>query len=268
VASRTFRILSLCSGVGGLDIGIRIAVPGAETVCYVERESYAATCLVARMADQTIHPAVIWDDIFTFNGLPWRGRVHCIAAGLPCQPYSVAGKQLGHADERALWPEFIRVVGEVQPFMVFIENVPPFLQHFRPVGNELSRLGFVVEEPLFVTAEECGGSHERERVFIMAHRACGGFRIMRQPSGRDGLITRGCANMADPAGARCEALPGERRQPDGGGKQMQLAHQVGAWPTPKAHEAHGEKYTPPHNAEALRGGKTDHTESVCEGRLD
>ena len=61
------------------------------------------------MEDGSLAEAPIWDDLRTFDGRPWRGVVDCIAAGLPCQPYSAAGKQLGHDDERAIWPEFMRV---------------------------------------------------------------------------------------------------------------------------------------------------------------
>lgn len=205
VAARTINVLSICAGVGGLDIGIRIAVPHARTVCFIERESFAASTLVARMEDAALEQAAIWDDLTTFDGLPWRGRVHLVTAGLPCQPYSIAGKQRGHEDERAIWPEFIRVVGEVQPWLVFIENVPAFLQFFRPVGDELQRLGYRVEEPLFVTAAECGGSHERERLFILAHRLADPM----QPRGQQ--IPRGTSgHEAADGGTRRDA-----REPDG-----------------------------------------------------
>jgi DNA (cytosine-5)-methyltransferase 1 len=94
--------------------------------------------------------------------------VDVVAAGLPCQPYSQAGKRRGHADERALWPEFVRIVEECEPVVCFIENVPPFLKHFEPVHDELRRMGFELAPPLRASAASEGGPHLRRRVFIAA----------------------------------------------------------------------------------------------------
>jgi len=96
-------------------------------VGYVEREAFAAAVLVARMEDQALDRAPVWDDLTTFDGHPWRGRVDLVAAGFPCQPSSHAGQRLGTADERWLWPHVARVVREVGPSLVFIENVPGLL---------------------------------------------------------------------------------------------------------------------------------------------
>jgi DNA (cytosine-5)-methyltransferase 1 len=95
MALRPWNVISLCAGVGGLDLGIRIAEPGAVGVCYVEREASAAATLVARMEDGCLHPAPVWSDLTTFDARRWRGAVHCVASGDPCQPNSVAGKRLG-----------------------------------------------------------------------------------------------------------------------------------------------------------------------------
>jgi DNA (cytosine-5)-methyltransferase 1 len=123
------------------------------------------------MEDEALGQAPVWDNLLTFNGTPWRGVVDIIAAGIPCVSYSVAGKRRGNDDERALWPELVRVVGEVRPSMVFIENVPAFVTggHFQPAGEELSRLGYQIEDPVFLRAEDVGAPHRRERVFILAH---------------------------------------------------------------------------------------------------
>ena len=94
--------LSLCAGVGGLDLGLHIVCPGYRTVGYVEREAYAAAALVARMADKALDPAPVWDDLTTFDGRPWRGVVDILTAGYPCQPFSIAGRRLGEADPRHL----------------------------------------------------------------------------------------------------------------------------------------------------------------------
>jgi len=161
--------LALCSGVGGLELGVRIATRGNfRVVCHVEREAYAAATLVARMEDEAMDRAPVWDDLATFDGRPWRGLVDCITAGIPCQPYSLAGPRAGHADERALWPELVRIVEECEPAFVFIENVPDFLKHFEPVWSCLSGVGFQFAPPLLQTAAACGAPHLRRRVFILA----------------------------------------------------------------------------------------------------
>lgn len=106
--------LSLCSGAGGLDLGLTIAMPGYRTVGHVERETYAAAILVARMEEATLDPAPVWDDVASFDGRPWRGAVDIITAGYPCQPFSVAGKRKGADDPRHLWPHVAHIIGEVE----------------------------------------------------------------------------------------------------------------------------------------------------------
>jgi DNA (cytosine-5)-methyltransferase 1 len=115
--------LSLCSGAGGLDLGLAIAIPGYRAVGHVERETFAAATLVARMEDASLDQAVVWDDVGAFDGRPWRGAVDIVTAGYPCQPFSVAGRRLGSVDPRHLWPHVARIICEVQPPFVFLENV-------------------------------------------------------------------------------------------------------------------------------------------------
>lgn len=159
------RSLSLCAGIGAHDIALRRWV---RTVGYVERDAFAAACLVEGMAQEILDSAPIWDDLCTFDGRAWRGVVDLVSAGIPCQPYSVAGKRKGNDDERALWPELVRIVREVEPGFVFIENTPEFITHAEPVWRELRGLGFEWEEPLFVTASHVGAIHKRRRVFLLA----------------------------------------------------------------------------------------------------
>jgi DNA (cytosine-5)-methyltransferase 1 len=161
--------LALCAGIGGLDLGISIAVPEYRTVCYVEREAFAAAALVAQMQNGALAEAPIWDDLLTFDGRRWRGVTDIITAGIPCQPYSCAGKLRGHADERALWPEFIRIVDECQPALVFLENVAAFAWYFEPAGERLCELGYRLAAGIF-SAAEVGAPHQRERFFMLAYR--------------------------------------------------------------------------------------------------
>lgn len=121
------RVLSICAGVGGIDLGLRLAVPTSRTVCYVEREAYAAAVLAARMEDGALDRAPVVLDLQGFDGRPWNGEVDCIVGGFPCQPLSVAGRGKGYSDERWLWGDFARVIEEVQPRTVLLENVPGVL---------------------------------------------------------------------------------------------------------------------------------------------
>jgi len=169
VDSHTFRILSLCSGVGGIELGFKLAVPSSRTVGYIENEAFACSILEARMQDKTLDEAPIWTDLKTFDGRPWRGKVDCLTGGYPCQPFSVAGKKLAEKDPRHLWPEIKRLISEIEPPICFFENVGGHLRlGFEQVANDLSELGYKVKAGLF-TAQEVGAPHKRERLFILAY---------------------------------------------------------------------------------------------------
>lgn len=163
------NVLSLCSGVGAADLGLQAAVGWPhQTVLYVEREARNAAVLVARMEDQILDCAPIWDDLTTLDSRSLRGTVDLVSAGLPCQPYSVAGKGAADADERALWPHLVRVVQECEPAFVFLENVPGFRKHSQGVYDELVRLGFGWAPPLVQDAHSFGAPHRRDRLFLLA----------------------------------------------------------------------------------------------------
>lgn len=117
-------ILSICTGGGGLDLGIELAMPSARTVCMVEREAFAVAHLVAAMQQGLMAPCPVWSDARTFDGRPWRGLVDGLIGGIPCQPWSRAGKRRGKDDERDLWPAARRIVIQSRVWFVLIENVP------------------------------------------------------------------------------------------------------------------------------------------------
>lgn len=170
MASRPYNVMGLCAGVGGLELGIRIARPGARGVCYLEREVPAAARLAARMQDRCLHPAPIWSDLTTFDGKPWRGVVDCLASGDPCQPNSVAGKQRGKDDDRWLLDHVFRIIDEVRPDRVFRENVPGNAHgQLEAIVPALEGMGYRVAAGIF-SARGAGASHLRERLFIMADR--------------------------------------------------------------------------------------------------
>lgn len=189
-----FRGLSLCAGYGGLDLGLHIAEPSYRTVCFVERESHAAATLVARMADETLGEAPVWDDLRSFDGSPWRRRLHLVAAGYPCQPFSLAGKRGGASDPRHLWPQVARIVGEVEPEWVFCENVEGHLSlGFADVAGELRGLGYSTKAGLF-TAREAGARHRRRRLFLLAHADRFGCGLRSGPDRLPGLAEGGVAD--------------------------------------------------------------------------
>lgn len=170
LALRPLNGLALCAGHGGLELGMHIVAPEYQTVCYVEREAYAAASIVARMEDAALDIAPVWDCVKTFDGRPWRGKVDIITGGYPCQGESTAGKMRGNKDPRWLWPDFKRIIGEAEPAECFFENVANHLNiGFYEVTQDLRSLGFTVAAGLF-SAKETGASHERLRLFILAHR--------------------------------------------------------------------------------------------------
>ncbi|MDJ1463394.1 DNA cytosine methyltransferase (plasmid) [Nitratireductor sp. GZWM139] len=202
--------VALCAGVGGLELGLHIAEPGYRTVCFVERETFAAATLVARMEDQALDHAPLWDDLATFDGRPWRGKVHIVTGGYPCQPFSCAGRKRGARDPRHLWPHIRRIVAEIEPRWCFFENVEGHLDlGSARVISDLRKMGYHVKAGLF-SAAEVGASHFRRRLFIVAHA---NPQPLLQPD-RDGAIGTGieASPRSEPDGK-----PGRDRQ---GGKAL------------------------------------------------
>lgn len=208
--------LALCAGAGGLELGLKLALgEGCRTVCYVEREAYAAATLVARMADASLDTGPVWDDLGTFDGRPWRGVVDLVSAGFPCQPWSSAGRGRGTADERWLWPDIARIVREVRPAWVFLENSPRLVRGgLDPILRDLAVLGFDAEWDVF-SAAEAGAPHVRKRLFVLAN-ADSDRRQGREPreaqQERGSGLTEGGVDVADAPGGEL----GELRQPSGG----------------------------------------------------
>ena len=195
VDSSAFRVLSLCSGVGMLDLGIRLAVPHARTVCYVEREIPACAILAARMADGSLPPAPVWLDLAGFDGTRWRGAVDCVTAGFPCQPWSAAGQQRGIEDERWIWDDIGRIIRDVRPGYVFLENVPGIVSGggLGYVLGTLAECGFAAEWDLF-SAKDMGATHKRERWFCLAYAQSGfGGRVSAGTGGFEGPHQHGQA---------------------------------------------------------------------------
>lgn len=205
--SNELRGISLCAGVAGLDLGLHLAEPGYRTVCYVERNSFAAASLVARMADTSLGPAPIWDDLKSFDGRPWRGRVHLVSAGYPCQPFTLSGVRRGKDDPRHLWPDVARIVAEIKPQWCFFENVPGHLTlGLQDVVGDLQGMGYRVAARV-VSAAEVGGSHTRERLFILAHADL-------QKRGQSGVHRWDASGPAVQIGSKPDGITGRDQECD------------------------------------------------------
>jgi DNA (cytosine-5)-methyltransferase 1 len=142
---------------------------GWRTVCAVEREPYAASVLVARQNDGLLAPFPVWDDVCTFDGKPWRGIVDVVSGGFPCQDISAAGKGAGIDGERSgLWGEMARIIREVRPGHVFVENSPMLTSRgLGRVLGDLAAMGFDARWGV-LGAHHVGAPHKRERIWIVA----------------------------------------------------------------------------------------------------
>ena len=212
--------LSLCAGGGGLDMGLMLAEPGFHTRAFVEWEEYPRSVLIAAQRAGYFAPAPIWDDLTTFDGRPFCGAFDAILAGYPCQPFSQAGQRRGADDERHLWPDVARVIREVEPEWVFLENVAGHVSlGAETVLRELWEMGWTPAAGLF-SASETGASHERLRVFIVAHRRHAG------PSRAGGWAQHGSAIRQSGDDGRGEVAhpdgghPGAERQQRGGEQRL------------------------------------------------
>lgn len=117
------NLISLCTGGGGLDLGVELAIPSARAVCMVEREAFAVARLVSAMEAGLLAPAAVWSDARSLDGRRWRGIVDGVIGGIPCQPHSLAGKRLAGRDERDLWSAARRIIVQSRAWFVLIENV-------------------------------------------------------------------------------------------------------------------------------------------------
>lgn len=245
--------LALFAGAGGGLLGTRLL--GWKTVCAVEFNPFRRELLLRRQQDGLLDVFPIWDDVRTFDGCPWRGIVDVVSAGFPCQPFSSAGRQLGPKDERNMWPETIRIIREVGPPLVWLENVPG-LGHAKKAKQRLLKgfgkattpayLGTVLGELAeagydarwdCVSAADVGAYHIRERIWILAYLAqkrTQPVSTRRRPKGKGAADAQRTA--ADAADAQEDGRPQGRASIDprqrqsfapGGSGVAADAHQAG-----------------------------------------
>jgi DNA (cytosine-5)-methyltransferase 1 len=157
---------SLFTGIGGFDLAAQWM--GWENVFQVEWDGFCQKVLAKNFPN-----VKRYGDIKEFDGTKYRGLIDIISGGFPCQPYSLAGKRKGKADDRHLWPEMLRIIGEVQPGWVVGENVSGIINWsgglvFHEVQTDLEAKGYEIF-PVILPAISVNAPHKRERIWFIAY---------------------------------------------------------------------------------------------------
>jgi DNA (cytosine-5)-methyltransferase 1 len=189
--------LDLFSGIGGFALAARWT--GWQTIGFSEIEPYACKILKRH-----------WPDVPNYGDIRNIRGVRCdlISGGFPCQPYSVAGKRGGASDDRALWPEMLRVIEESKPRWVLGENVPGIITlELDRVLSDLENIGYSAW-PLVLPACALDARHRRDRVWIVANDAKRGWSGLESPNSGSGDSERRAQGTA--GGCRCSLADAER----------------------------------------------------------
>lgn len=157
---------SLFSGIGGFDLAATWM--GWENVFQCEKDRFCQRILRFYWPN-----AKLYENVRQFDATCYRGVIDVLSGGFPCQPFSIAGKRKGTADDRFLWPEMSRIIREIQPRWIVGENVLGLLNWrrglvFEQVLAELEAEGYTVW-PYLLPAAGAGAPHRRDRVWIIAH---------------------------------------------------------------------------------------------------
>ena len=160
--------IEICAGAGGQALGLEMA--GFHHVALVEYESNYCKTLKLNRPEWN----VICADVKNFSGKPYRNKIDLLSGGVPCPPFSIAGKQLGRADERDLFPEALRLIEEINPRAVMLENVRGFLDtsfsdYRNSILEKIDQLGYTVQIKL-LNASDYGVPQLRPRVVIVGIR--------------------------------------------------------------------------------------------------
>ncbi len=183
---------SLFSGIGGFDLAAEWV--GWENKFHCEWNEFGK-----RVLNYYWPKAESYGDITKTDFTIWRGRIDILTGGFPCQPYSTAGKRLGKADERHLWPEMLRAIREIQPRYIVGENVYGIINWngglvFNEVQADLEAIGYEVQ-PVVLPACAVNAPHRRERVWFVAYSD----KCTTRPSGTStGIIGQRGNNNDEP----------------------------------------------------------------------
>lgn len=171
--------VALFAGAGGGILGGKLL--GWRTICAVEKDADCRNILLQRQRDGVLEPFPIWDDVRTFTkrnnnvrsfvkALRRMAPRLVISAGFPCQPFSTAGKREGADDERNMWPDTIRIIREIRPAYVLLENVPGLITsgYFGTILGDLAACRYDCRWRV-LSASELGAPHQRDRLWIVAY---------------------------------------------------------------------------------------------------
>jgi len=200
-------VLSLCSGIGGLDLGLHAGLRAVgrspRTVCYVEREAFSVACLGAAIQEGRLDEAPIWCGDLRELPASQLPRIDWITGGYPCQPFSQAGKRAGANDPRHLWPAILELVRGYRPAGVLFENVAGHISlGLFDVLSDLEGYGYRTAWGCY-SAASVGAPHRRERVFILgladtdSRRLKGSGKRNSESSSRREIQQRQNANRCD-----------------------------------------------------------------------
>jgi DNA (cytosine-5)-methyltransferase 1 len=162
------RTLHCCAGAGG---GILAdCLLGHRTVGAIEIDPYCQHVILARQQDGCLPWFPLFGDLRQFDGIPWRGVVDILAVGLPCQPFSQAGRHTGGDDPRHLWPDAFRLVCAIRPPYVFLENAPRLLADpcFGALLGDLASAGYDACWCV-LGADDLNAPHHRKRLWLLAY---------------------------------------------------------------------------------------------------
>lgn len=157
---------SLFSGIGGFDLAAEWM--GWENIFHCEWNKFGQKVLKYYWPN-----AISYENICTTDFTVHRGQIDILTGGFPCQPYSTAGKRLGKADERHLFPEMLRCIKEIKPRWIIGENVRGLVNWngglvFHEVYDDLEREGYEVQSFL-IPAASVNAPHRRDRIWFVAN---------------------------------------------------------------------------------------------------
>lgn len=163
-----YNSIEICAGAGGQALGLEMA--GFEHIALVELEQEYCDCLRRNRPSWNVQCM----DVRSFDGTPYSGKIDLLAGGVPCPPFSIAGKQLGQDDERDMFPQMLRLVGEINPRTVMIENVRGFLGsafdgYRQSIFERLNKMGYSLHVSL-LNASDYGVPQLRPRAIIVGIR--------------------------------------------------------------------------------------------------